>query len=744
MEDPHDSLLIRAFLKSRSDETFSPLVSRHLPLVHALAVAGTGDLLMARDVVRVVFQILGLKARGLKSSHTISGWLARTTWMVLQRANRIAGRNTKTRLLPQNALIVRELCNLRPKHSDPSILVGVMRMTIEQAGEILKIRPEKVNRRFCQALEKILRRAKTSSPMTLIGLREHLGRVMTGVPGSEDEKQTLLHATSRGWRKEKGDVLLGQCIRSMIWGRIRRVIRFAVFTFLSCVVLMLFAAGSMHYLWSRGFLTHWMMKRQALELVKEIPQLAEPARPWFAAEPPLAGEISGSGVLYDPDTIWPVTLEFSGSEWNNLEPKRVRPLEFINNGKILLRNTNAPRNGLAGVLGYDFHWVHAQFSLSEKRFENVAVRRRGNGTYLGSLHGIKSSYKIDLNKHQKGQKIAGLDTLNLNNLIEDSSYMHDTLGYAYFRESGVPAPRTAYAWVTFDVEGRFQKKPIGLYLLLENVDEDFAEFRFGTKKTPIFKPVTQELFEYLGESWTAYERIYDLKTAATEQQKRRLIDFAQLVTSGSDDKFREEVSSYLDLEAFARFLAGMVMLSSYDGFLSNGQNFYMYLDPRSNKFGFIPWDLDHGWGEFGYVGSAKDREQASIFRPSTYRNRFLNRVMKLDSFKTLYCQTLEGQLTNQFESSYLFRKIDLLAPKIRDAVAAESEFRLRRFEQAISTNWISGPRDVGEGSGPKKPPHQLKRFIINRAVSVREQLEGRSEGVVMPGMGQSRPARDPE
>src|SRR2546422_174384 len=84
---------------------------------------------------------------------------------------------------------------------------------------------------------------------------------------------------------------------------------------------------------------------------------------------------------------------------------------------------------------------------------------------------------------------------------------------------------------------------------------------------------------------------YDLKTKATTAQLNRVIELARLVSHAEDAEFARRLEEYLDLDEFARFLAGLVLLSSYDSFLSDGQNFYLYLDPRSNKFGFLPWDL---------------------------------------------------------------------------------------------------------------------------------------------------------
>jgi spore coat protein CotH len=164
------------------------------------------------------------------------------------------------------------------------------------------------------------------------------------------------------------------------------------------------------------------------------------------------------------------------------------------------------------------------------------------------------------------------------------------------------------------VATQWDRKPLGLYLMVEPVDDEFAAERFGSSRTPVFKPVTYNLFEHLGDDWSAYAAIYDLKTKATPEQRQRVIEFSRLVSSATDVEFPERIGEFLDLDEFARFLAGEVLLSNYDSILTDGQNFYVYLDPRSNKFGFIPWDLDAAWGVF-WIASKRELECASIWHP---------------------------------------------------------------------------------------------------------------------------------
>jgi spore coat protein CotH len=285
--------------------------------------------------------------------------------------------------------------------------------------------------------------------------------------------------------------------------------------------------------------------------------------------------------------------------------------------------------------------------------------------------------------------------------------------------------------MSLTVDGKMTARPLGLYVLVEELDSQFSAERFGSKTAAIFKPVTYDLFDDLGPRWADYVPIYDPKTKTTPEQEKRVIEFARLVSHADDPTFARDLAQFLDLREFARFLAGMVLLSSYDGFLSNGQNFYVYLDPRSDQFGFIPWDLDNAWGSFPFVGTSETREWASIWHPCAGRNRFLDRVLQVDAFRTEYRAALEDLLDRVFVPERLEKRIDEVAAAIRRPIAAESSYRRNRFEQAIGTNWID--RAAGGRGGPTGPVHQLKRFIVNRARSVRAQLDGKSEGVVFDG-----------
>ena len=556
---------------------------------------------------------------------------------------------------------------------------------------------------------------------------------MRGKETWEPEATIQGSSTPKSESRSASAKLARRVLRALAWRRwIRRIA-----VGLPCLLLFLAAVGAVIWRLDAGTGHSHLISTAIVWSVRfQASRFAEPAKPWPTnpAVPRLqASLIHGAPDLYRTTNLWLAHLNFTRAQWQGLREKRIEPLPNFRrpDGLVLLRNPVARRSGINGVLGYEFDWSRAQFELGGAIFTNVAVRYKGN---IGSLFGDKRSFKLDLNRFAKGQKLGGLDELAFNNLVWDFSNLSDALGYEFFRDAGVPAPRTAYAWLSASVAGQWDHKPLGLYLLLEPVDMRFVAERFGSGRTPVFKPVTYNLFADLGSEWSAYAAIYDLKTKATSDQLQRVIEFARLVSSATDPEFAAHVGDFLDLDEFARFLAGLVLLSSYDSILTDGQNFYMYLDPRSNKFGFIPWDLDAAWGEF-WLATPAEMARASIWHPWVGENRFIQRVMAVEDFRRIYRARLENLLARVFVPSRLHRRIDDMAALIREPIAAESGFRLNKFEQAVGLKPLKSA--LGETRfGLNHPPNQLKQFVEARAKWVRLQLDGKAKGMILKAPAQ--------
>lgn len=415
-----------------------------------------------------------------------------------------------------------------------------------------------------------------------------------------------------------------------------------------------------------------------------------------------------------------------------------------------LQGPEGKRNGLASAAGIEFKYVHANLDFEGIQFQNVAVRYKGNGTFMESRNSRKRSLKIDLNEFRPGQKLAGITKLNLHNNVTDGSWMNEALSYQLYRDAGVPAPRSSYAKVFVTVPGKFDHDYFGLYSIIENVDKNFLEHSDLSKKGAIFKPVTPALFADLGDNWKKYTQTYDPKTDLSDNEKKRLMEFCKLVANAPDPEFNAQIASYIDVDEFARYMAVMVFLSDLDGILGPGQNFYLYLDPKSNQFQFLPWDQDHSFGQFPMRGTQEQREQMSIKKPWQGENRFLERMYNLAAFQERYKAALQKFSTNIFESGRFAKQVDELAAAIRPALAEESKDKLERFDQLVAGKeaepnfgGFPGPDRLPKdnpppnfprfpGFGPTKP---IKPFVKIRSQSIADQLAGKSEGQEVGGFG---------
>jgi DNA-directed RNA polymerase specialized sigma24 family protein len=747
-----------AWRRARQLDALLVLGQRYGAFVYGASLRRAGDnAVQAAEISRAVFLVLARRGRRLSSKTVLAPWLFGMTalaarksqpsrwwpwplpWRWRKRRDHAptpVDANAWTRLAPAFDSAVDRLWRRR---REAFLLHYVLGLDVPETARLLRTsehRAEKRAQAALKALAKQLRKqgggdsevlarevaehARPAVPDELsASIRNAMAEALSARPRQKLARRVLNSLGIRRWRRR---LLIGAAA--------------AVVLVASAIVAVLHSQAHTGY--SR--LIALFLELRARSDAFLVEGLAVPAKPWPAADGAGgagvaaaldASQLNGAADLYRTTNIWPAHLSFSPVAWDATQPKRIETLpHFIQaDGSILLRNPKARRSGLAGVLGFEFDWTQANLEVGGARFTNVAVRAKGNGTYLLSLYGEKRAFKVDLNKYVKGQKLAGLNGLVFNNLVADSSFLQDSLAYEFFRDAGVPASRTAFAYLSVSVAGRWERKPLGLYVMVEPVDSQFAAERFGSRRVAILKPVTYRLFEYSGDDWSGYAEEYDAKTELTPGQQRRIIEFARLVSKAGDTEFAAQLGEFLDLEAFARFLAGQVILSNYDGVLMDGQNFYLYVDPKSQKFGFIPWDLDLSWGGF-QLWLTEERERASIWHPWVGENRFIERVMAVEEFKKLYRASLEDYLARLFVPERLERRIDELAQGVRPAIAAESGFRLGRFEQAVTDHWLDPPIRGGS-EWADAPVHQLKRFIRKRAHFVRQQLDGKSRGMIL-------------
>jgi hypothetical protein len=233
--------------------------------------------------------------------------------------------------------------------------------------------------------------------------------------------------------------------------------------------------------------------------------------------------------------------------------------------------------------------VHAGLVFDEAwTLPDVALRIKGR---LGSYRALtgKSGFKVDLNEFVPGENIDGVTLLNLNNMVQDNSQVHELMVYEAFRLVGLAAPRVGYVWVT--VNGA----PYGLYTNVEAYDQNSLRRNYADGTGNLYDG------DYYMPVWGSYTMI-DFDTATQDLfQQDEGVDIGRLdihgvtaavAASAGTESFDETLEYYLDVDQFLTFWAMEAWTGQYDGYVYNKNNYRVYFDPADGLARMMPWDPD--------------------------------------------------------------------------------------------------------------------------------------------------------
>ncbi len=384
-------------------------------------------------------------------------------------------------------------------------------------------------------------------------------------------------------------------------------------------------------------------------------------------------------------------------------------------------------SGHRNTFGVEFSWGQADLEFNGQKLSKIGVRYKGNFTYMATAGALKKSLKLDFDRFVDNQKLDGLTMVNLHCGVSDPSMSRESMSFQFFRDAGIPAPRTCFAEVSLTVPGRYERELVGVYTVTEQVNKAFLERHFGDGTGLLLKP--ENLMkgpEYLGTKWKDYAAIYDPEGKPSDEQKERLIKLAHTITHASDAEFAAEIESCLDVDAFLRFIAANAILSNLDSYLGFGHNYYLYLVPSSNKFVFIPWDLDLSLATWPAVGTPEQLVDLSLRHPHAGENRLLDRMLADETFRNRYNTLVQELFEQQFQKDKLLAILEPIEMTLKEPFERERAAVAGRNEKR------GGFGFGGMQFGQSMPP---RLFIDKRTDSIKAQLGGTSEGYIPKAFG---------
>lgn len=218
------------------------------------------------------------------------------------------------------------------------------------------------------------------------------------------------------------------------------------------------------------------------------------------------------------------------------------------------------------------------------------IKRRGGV----SRRFDKKSYALELDQKYNPAGLPRDDDWIINAAYIDKTFMRHKISYDLFRAMN-PEKNVAAecAYVNVNLNGSHQ----GLYILMEEINGGMVGLNKSDTlammfKDPLFfyRDKTRYYQDSLNYFQQKYPKIYNAdKTWYIES-------FKHFLFNSSDEAFRDEVFSWLDMENLIDWHILLLFTNNGDGLM---KNYYFYKLDSETPFRFAIWDYDHTFGRDG-------------------------------------------------------------------------------------------------------------------------------------------------
>jgi CotH kinase protein/Lamin Tail Domain len=336
--------------------------------------------------------------------------------------------------------------------------------------------------------------------------------------------------------------------------------------------------------------------------------------------------------VYSDDSVAQIELEMSSSTWDWLHWGSPDTTTF--------RSINV-------------RFRHGDIDIT---VTNVGIQCRGNT----SLTEKPRNFNVAFNAFVPGQRLLGLERLNLNANVHEPSMARPKLVKDLHQAADLPVPYGNHvAVVIADSESSYS-----FFDAVRNntqpVDDVLLKQRFDTSRGNLYKCLykdgTPASLEYLGPtgtSYSAYPETYKLRYNGTgDDSYDDLADFISVITQTSDTDFPNAIMETFDVDAFLKRLALDVLTANWDSYWGNGNNYHLFFDPDSRRWSYIPYDFDNVIGiswDYGNINWAT----CDIYNwPQLYANApLVERLMDVPEFNNRYSYYMKEMLDDFYTNS---------------------------------------------------------------------------------------------
>ncbi|MBU0474113.1 MAG: CotH kinase family protein [Bacteroidetes bacterium] len=353
---------------------------------------------------------------------------------------------------------------------------------------------------------------------------------------------------------------------------------------------------------------------------------------------------------------------------------------------------------------------HFKNKWIDETVDSIGFRLRGNT----SRDAAKKSFKISFNSLIKGRQFYNIEKLNLNGEHNDPSIVRSKLCWDIYDKIGMPAPRAAHAAVY--INGYYY----GLYISTEHIDEEFLQKNYADDSGNLWRCLWPADLTYRGSNpedyfpYSSAETPYALKTNEDEYDYSMLAKLISTITLTPTQYWIDSLENILDIPEFLKYLAVNTLVGSWDDYRSLMNNYYLYYEPKSKIFRWIPYDYDNTFGIDWFDVDWANANPYSYPKANSGSRPLSDKIMQNAQYRNLYSHFIEFINSNIMLDSEFDRNIDTLHTMITPFAEADNyrtrdyQFTVNQFHRSYTSISFS-EKHVKRG---------IKEFIRLRAASL--------------------------
>ncbi|OGO17496.1 MAG: hypothetical protein A2Z14_17275 [Chloroflexi bacterium RBG_16_48_8] len=320
-----------------------------------------------------------------------------------------------------------------------------------------------------------------------------------------------------------------------------------------------------------------------------------------------------------------------------------------------------------------------------ERIKSVGLSLKGNASLDAS--GEKKSWKIDTDLFVEGQEFKNLKQLLFHNNFTDPSMLREKMAYDMMRFAGLPSSHVVYVELYIDFEDDDQP-PIywGIYSMVERLDRKYLANNFGRdsqhgnlyKADAWFEQGAADL-AYYGENIADYpkprgEVAYGLQTNLEYLDYSDIIHLCYVIDGvayDSPEDFASALEEAFNVDSYLRYIAVLLTSLNLDTYPYTGNNYFLYHNPTTDLFEFLPWDMNNSWGHFAGGANFPLFGEVERIGPLEYAPLF-TKVFEVDPYRQDYMAYVDLLLRYWFNKENVTSQAELWHDLIRPYLTKET------------------------------------------------------------------------